>query len=84
MGWLLLRASLHDPLLVLNVESELDGGNQLCDVNSTDFLTWVSMPGVNLVRFLQQQSCRSLPTVTCGACHSMLTYVEQAHSSRQV
>lgn len=26
MGWLLLRASLHDPLLVLNVESELDGG----------------------------------------------------------
>ena len=27
MGWLLLRASLHDPLLVLNVESELEGGN---------------------------------------------------------
>ncbi|KAL0050867.1 hypothetical protein WJX82_008910 [Trebouxia sp. C0006] len=26
MGWLLLRASLHDPLLVLNVESELEGG----------------------------------------------------------
>ena len=27
IGWLLLRASLHDPLLVLNVESELEGGN---------------------------------------------------------
>lgn len=25
-GWLLLRASLHDPLLVLNIESELRGG----------------------------------------------------------
>ena len=31
MGWLLLRASLHDPLLVLNVESELEGG----DLSST-------------------------------------------------
>lgn len=25
-GWLLLRASLHDPLLVLNIETELDDG----------------------------------------------------------
>lgn len=25
-GWVLLRQSLHDPLLVLNVESELEGG----------------------------------------------------------
>ncbi|KAK9807868.1 hypothetical protein WJX72_011619 [[Myrmecia] bisecta] len=25
-GWLLLRSSLHDPLLVLNVESEVQGG----------------------------------------------------------
>lgn len=25
-GWLLLRASLHDPLLVLNVESDVTGG----------------------------------------------------------
>lgn len=25
-GWLLLRSSLHDPLLVLNVESDLPGG----------------------------------------------------------
>jgi len=25
-GWLLLRQSLHDPLLVLNVESEVEGG----------------------------------------------------------
>ena len=30
MGWLLLRASLHDPLLVLNVESELEGGKLSC------------------------------------------------------
>lgn len=25
-GWLLLRQSLHDPLLVLNVESDKQGG----------------------------------------------------------
>ena len=25
-GWALLRASLHDPLLVLNIESEVKGG----------------------------------------------------------
>lgn len=25
-GWFLLRASLHDPLLVLNVESDAPGG----------------------------------------------------------
>ena len=25
-GWVLLRASLHDPLLVLNVESDIPGG----------------------------------------------------------
>lgn len=25
-GWVLLRASLHDPLLVLNVESDVEGG----------------------------------------------------------
>lgn len=25
-GWVLLRQSLHDPLLVLNVESEVSGG----------------------------------------------------------
>ena len=29
-GWLLLRASLHDPLLVLNVESDVTGGKP-CD-----------------------------------------------------
>ena len=28
-GWALLRASLHDPLLVLNVESDVRGGEQL-------------------------------------------------------
>jgi len=27
-GWLLLRQSLHDPLLVLNVESDMQGGKQ--------------------------------------------------------
>jgi hypothetical protein len=25
-GWLLLRQSLHDPLLVLNIESDTPGG----------------------------------------------------------
>lgn len=25
-GWLLLRSSLHDPQMVLNVESEVEGG----------------------------------------------------------
>jgi len=25
-GWLLLRQSLHDPLLVLNIESDVAGG----------------------------------------------------------
>ena len=28
-GWVLLRASLHDPLLVLNVESDVPGGAPL-------------------------------------------------------
>jgi hypothetical protein len=28
-GWLLLRQSLHDPLLVLNVESDVQGGKHL-------------------------------------------------------
>jgi hypothetical protein len=28
-GWLLLRQSLHDPLLVLNVESDVQGGELL-------------------------------------------------------
>jgi hypothetical protein len=28
-GWVLLRQSLHDPLLVLNVESDVQGGEQV-------------------------------------------------------
>ena len=28
-GWVLLRQSLHDPLLVVNMESELQGGRQV-------------------------------------------------------
>ena len=28
-GWVLLRQSLHDPLLVVNMESELKGGRQV-------------------------------------------------------
>jgi hypothetical protein len=27
-GWVLLRQSLHDPLLVLNVESDVQGGEE--------------------------------------------------------
>jgi len=30
-GWVLLRASLHDPLLVLNVESDVPGGARARD-----------------------------------------------------
>ena len=29
-GWLLLRSSLHDPLLVLNAESDISGGEHNC------------------------------------------------------
>lgn len=29
-GWALLRASLHDPLLVLNIESDVPGGECGC------------------------------------------------------
>lgn len=29
-GWALLRASLHDPLLVLNIESDVSGGECGC------------------------------------------------------
>ena len=40
-GWALLRASLHDPLLVLNVESDVRGGELTasslnCDVSIVD------------------------------------------------
>ena len=31
-GWALLRASLHDPLLVLNVESDVRGGGFLSSI----------------------------------------------------
>jgi phosphomannomutase len=38
-GWALLRASLHDPLLVINIESEVEGGArataaQVCTASS--------------------------------------------------
>eukprot|EP00195_Chlamydomonas_chlamydogama_P017784 CAMPEP_0202892036 /NCGR_PEP_ID=MMETSP1392-20130828/1893_1 /ASSEMBLY_ACC=CAM_ASM_000868 /TAXON_ID=225041 /ORGANISM="Chlamydomonas chlamydogama, Strain SAG 11-48b" /LENGTH=606 /DNA_ID=CAMNT_0049575911 /DNA_START=302 /DNA_END=2123 /DNA_ORIENTATION=- len=37
-GWLLLRQSLHDPLLVLNVESEVQGGVRASTQSVLDFL----------------------------------------------
>ncbi|KAL6745965.1 Phosphoglucomutase/phosphomannomutase [Haematococcus lacustris] len=37
-GWLLLRQSLHDPLLVLNVESEVEGGVRASTLRVLDFL----------------------------------------------
>lgn len=38
-GWLLLRQSLHDPLLVLNVESEVPGG---CAKTALRFKCWMA------------------------------------------
>ena len=40
-GWLLLRASLHDPLLVLNLETELDNGETFV---SPATLWWLGSP----------------------------------------
>lgn len=38
-GWLLLRQSLHDPLLVLNVETEVAGG---CAKTALRFKCWLA------------------------------------------
>ena len=35
-GWCLLRSSLHDPLLVLNVESDIPNGKSSTPVHSWD------------------------------------------------
>lgn len=37
-GWALLRASLHDPLLVLNVESDVPGGARVTQRANTGCL----------------------------------------------
>jgi hypothetical protein len=39
-GWLLLRSSLHDPLLVVNVESDIDGGNTIPAWPTCTLLSW--------------------------------------------
>ena len=37
-GWFLLRQSLHDPVMVLNFESEIPGG---VDVMAKDVVAWL-------------------------------------------
>lgn len=39
-GWLLLRQSLHDPLLVLNIESDTPGGER---IKSTLCSVWLQL-----------------------------------------
>lgn len=46
-GWALLRASLHDPLLVLNVESDVDGGERcVCDGRALGARGWGGQRGL--------------------------------------
>ena len=40
-GWVLLRQSLHDPLLVVNMESELKGGRQVAAERTLKFFETV-------------------------------------------
>ena len=43
-GWALLRASLHDPLLVLNVESDVRGGEENMSLDTLDmFVTTMAV-----------------------------------------
>ena len=44
-GWLLLRQSLHDPLLVLNVESDVEGGEAPMREHFLGFLRGVQEAG---------------------------------------
>jgi len=44
-GWVLLRQSLHDPLLVLNVESDVEGG---CKRTIDVVDTWLASKGFNV------------------------------------
>jgi len=44
-GWLLLRQSLHDPILVLNVESEISGG---CKAGATKVLSFLKQRCANM------------------------------------
>ena len=62
MGWLLLRASLHDPLLVLNVESELEGG-ELSPTALHDLRHPSMMPQHQSVIV----STHEVPCMTCNA-----------------
>lgn len=52
-GWLLLRQSLHDPVLPLNVESEVEGGvARIADVLLTQFFSnWDNINASKLAEF---------------------------------
>lgn len=54
-GWLLLRSSLHDPLLVLNVESDKEGG--VAEIRKAVLKWFSSMKGLPLdLKVLQSPS----------------------------
>lgn len=44
-GWMLLRASLHDPLLVVNAESDEDGGVRAIISKLSDFFNTADLSG---------------------------------------
>lgn len=48
-GWLLLRLSLHDPLMPLNIESRMQGGIKLIAGNLQDFLSRYPMLDIQTV-----------------------------------
>jgi hypothetical protein len=72
-GWALLRASLHDPLLVINAESDVRGGAlslmRICQVG-----TWAAR---HCVRVDMEGPClqsvlRTAPDLLCWNSHSIL------------
>jgi hypothetical protein len=74
-GWALLRASLHDPLLVLNIESEVAGGArataaQVCTavtlVHGPCALRVIIVPEVKLRWAMHKMHCHSTH-VACWA-----------------
>jgi phosphomannomutase len=49
-GWFLLRLSLHDPLMPLNIESRLNGGIKLIAAKIYDFLSHYSQLDIQAVK----------------------------------
>ncbi len=47
-GWLLLRMSVHDPIMPLNLESNKEGGNKIIAKQLLDFLTTENFEQLNI------------------------------------